>query len=963
MPFEVYDKMTGKNAVFERKPSEQDLMEAFGQFEAKQSVSIPKTPQEQWQEEFKQRFMPRMMSSIIKETGKLGAEGGGMIAGATALGSIHPLLAPVGAGLGYAAVKGAERGLGLNKPSPIVTEELKKQAGEFKTGMEGYLIGETALPMVSKAISPIKKGISFLKGKIAHTASPSVKAGDYLIANTSEGAIYAKNMEEAKKIQEEIPDLIFTRGQKTFGPKELKSERALALTPKGGQVNQEIIVNNNNAIRKYYQKHFPEKEGIQDVLKSASDLKAVIETGKKKVVGVVEAEAQKLGARPDIQTSGETILGRAQELERGAITKSQTLYQKIGDMTIPAKKIAEDIDEIIKPQGKYEEIAETVPKLLHKVKKDLVPPYDEWSMKVYGKSWNEIPKKSQDALKQSIPELTKTPEMSLGDLRGLRSEVLEQIRGLEKGTPTPNTNRLTSRLVKFLKSIDDTLDEVGKTGEGENVKKLREANKVFKEERIIPFEQKTVGKVLQTGQRGEVSRIDNSQIAGQFFRNPDTADDFIRAMGKDPQAKQAIEDYASQDLLQRATNPDTGDIESKRVLRWLFKNNKVLEKFGLKDKFKDVKNATSILEQAKLLETEFNKSAASKLLGADAEQAIANAFTGHGKSTGQVADELLKLTKGDEAATRGVKKAFGDYLLKKVQLTSTDIATNPSMSVDKLKKVFAQYAPAMRVLYKDEPEKIKALMTIQKAYDILNRTSYSLLKGSDTTEKTLDTLGRMFGIAVTKRLSALNLIESLVRQYKRNLTEVMDDYLIKATYDPEAAQTLINLAKGIKPEEVVKKFDAHLRTFVGIKLQEPVTQGIKSGIESLIESFLPQQPEQQETTSQQPAMVMTKQATPTGKIVDAEMPAEEALSSIKEDLNTIPKIQEDVENLKSLSEILATNQYNIPKQYQNELKAFSKNLQKKKKLSVYEADKQAVEHLKKIYEQEKINIESQTGEQ
>ena len=773
---------------------------------------------EEWQTEFKEKYAPRAIPLTKQdwiETGKLGGEGGAMVAGAKAFGSIHPYLAPVGAGLGYAAAKGLERGIGIDRPSATVTEELGKQAGEAWTGVKTYVAGET----VGAGIVGIPKAYRFVKNKIASTFGAASKAGNMLIANTSEGAIYAKNIEEAKKIQEEIPDLIFTRGQQAFGPKELKQERALFLTPKGGQMNQEIIVNNNNAIRKYYQKQFPEKEGIEDVLQKVSATKGGIETAKKQATGGLEAETRKLMVKPDIQESGKVILGRAQELEKGAITKSKALYEEIGTMPISVKKLADDIDDIAKPFSKYENVSENVPSILGQVKKDLGSPIDDWSIKNYEKPFNELSSKMQEALKQNNPEvqalLNKSTEMSLKDLQGLRSEVTAQLRNAEQ-TINPN-NRLISRLSRFLKSIDNTIDEAAKGTGGENIVKLREANRVFKEERIIPFEQGTVGTILQKGAKGEISRIDDSLIAGKFFKNPDTADDFIKAMGSDKTAKQAIEDYASQDLLQKATNPITGEVEQGRLSRWLFSNNKVLSKFGLQDKFKDIASATKSLESAKLAETEFNKSAASKLLGADPEHAISAAFAGHGKSTGTVAQELLNNVKDDVAATRGLKRAFSDFLFNKVKTTATDIATNPTLSVAKINTVFAQYDHAMRILYKDEPQKISAMINIQKAYDILNRTSYSLLKGSDTAEKTIDTIGRLVGVSMTSRLSSLNVIESFAKNYRETLNKKMDEYLLRASFNPEFAQTLINFAKGIKPQEMAKKMDLHIRTFAAIE--------------------------------------------------------------------------------------------------------------------------------------------------
>ncbi len=709
----------------------------------------------------------------------------GMIAGGIGTGLINPLLAPVGGALGYAGVKSAKKGIEnyIDDKSPPISDVVNNQLKDFKKGLEIALFGE----MLGLPFKGASKAYSWIKKKTGGLWNPKQKASELIKAHTSFGDIYAKNTEEANKIKEAIPDIEFDMAQLSGGAKEGKLVRSIQITREGSKEYTERIAKNNQAILNYFQKNFPEKEGtIDDLIDFVTSKKDAITHDMKKVGGLLESETRTLMKDKDIQKTGETILKSLKSGEKRVGDKFKDLYKEIGDVEkIPANELADKIDDIMKPLNEWESsVDKNIPDIIKDVKSKLVSPRDEFTLKNIGVKFNELKPASQQALLTN-PAFPKgdIPTLSLNNIMALKSEVAEEIFSA-KNDIKPN-RRLIKRLVEFQNSLDDMMksETMGQ--------KAKDVNEAFKKEIGETYRQGTVAKVLQQGVRGEESRVSDSLIAKEFFRNPDTADDFIKAVGKDKDAIKAMTDYASHDLLASATNPITNEIEHGRLIRWLFKNKNVLDKFKIRDKFNTVEKATEAMKHIRDTEIAFNKSSAAKLLNADPEQAIANAFASQGKNTGQVAKELLSITKDDKFALKGLKNAFGEYLYNKTAITETTIAGLDKHSMAKIKKVFAQYSPAIREMYKDEPEKIKALLNIQKAYEIMTRGQKSAFSGSDTIEKGLDTIARVVTPFVTGRLSTLASIKTAVHSIQKHERVHIEEFLLKATLNPDYAEDLI----------------------------------------------------------------------------------------------------------------------------------------------------------------------------
>jgi hypothetical protein len=142
----------------------------------------------------------------------------------------------------------------------------------------------------------------------------------------------------------------------------------------------------------------------------------------------------------------------------------------------------------------------------------------------------------------------------------------------------------------------------------------------------------------------------------------------------------------------------------------------------------------------------FEKSIAGKVLGVDPDKAVKQVISG-GKTKQQMI-ELVQTLKGDKTAIAGLKNSFADFVTTESRLTWKNIANDPVTSMDKFAKNMKKANEAAQVLYRDEPQKLEALKTMQRAYEIAARSSRSPVgTGSDTAEKAANLASQVITIA------------------------------------------------------------------------------------------------------------------------------------------------------------------------------------------------------------------------
>jgi hypothetical protein len=443
-----------------------------------------------------------------------------------------------------------------------------------------------------------------------------------------------------------------------------------------------------------------------------------------------------------------------------------------------------------------------------------------------------FPSRLVKGLRQKLKGTIDAPNtMRFQELRKLRSQLLSEIRTAQ-GSASPNEQYIR-RLQMILKGPDEKVlggiegtinsleGEAGKAGE-----LYRKASSHYREY-ASKFKQGTVADVLQRGRRGEDTRIAMANIAREFY-TLDSIDDFTRAVGNDAVARAAMKDYVSFDLLNAAKDPATGNLITKKSMQWLSRNAGKLKKLGIYDEYK---NVVSMQRNADLVNKNldiFNKSVAGRVLEGDTDDIIRNAFRGS-KNFAQTAQELMNQTKGNKAAQEGLKKAFSEYLRKESEVTGLEFfqvagAETPaeiefSKSIAKFTKQYKKMSPAMRVMYKDDPQKLKAINDVWRAYQTLDRTAKSaMLGGSDTAENLASTALNVFaGSTAPGKWYAFKSVRDALTRFSRQHVET---YLRRAMFDPEYATNLMVMAKSRPPApEQLNNFN-RLMTLIAYEIGE-----------------------------------------------------------------------------------------------------------------------------------------------
>jgi len=720
-------------------------------------------------------------------------ETGGMVGGA-AIGAVGgPVTAVAGGGLGYAGgaqladiyeqyIKGEEM------PPETPFQTVGKTTGRVVTGAAYEAGGQAVATILGRAILAGRRGWEWAKAKFPRFSLKGVEtaAGRQLVASTSMGDIYAQNIKEAEALEQAIPGLRFTRGQRTGDPKAIKAERAMLRTPgEAAPIEAELRAANTDALNAFLKRNFPQAENLDDVLGVLKQQSEGIETNIK-------------GARALVgELTGQAGKGQPQDVVGVAVREALEAKKAATKATVGAKFA--DIPDA--PVG-VKPLRAALQKILKGFDPDLDAPADMPSNIINGilkkiKAAPDVPAK--------VGVMTKAPSKAadkalFSDLRKARTRVLDAIRD-EYGTAIPNAQKL-----RRLNQVRDALDDTFSSLEESNAA-YRAAAQAYREQYVVPFKQGTVPGAIARDRTGAYN-LSNVETASRFWtagtRGKEKAAELAKALG--PQrSKELMRDYASQDMLNSTVNPSTGEIVPGKLRGWLAKYKPALKLYGLMDEFKDIAAATRKLEQALEMQDLFNKTALAKGLAADPDTALKSLMSGTGSMSVKM-KTLMKVISGNKQATKGLQDEFAHMLLREAQTTGVDIQGNPLVSVAKMEKLFQKYAPAIRELYKGEPAKLRALMQARKAYRVLERNIRSPIGGGmDTAENIAQQMASLSGPLLTSRYALVNAIRMIGKSASKFENEQIAILLNKAMIDPKTAERLIAIGRGKVPEKAIAR--------------------------------------------------------------------------------------------------------------------------------------------------------------
>lgn len=723
-----------------------------------------------------------------------GAVGGGILG--TAAGPVGTL---AGAGLGYA--------MGKN-----IADNIEGTAGGSAAEMTGRTLKDIATGATFEAGGQVlAKGAGYMATKAAQGAqavrrsTPAFtksgverKAAEVIAENSGTGAAYEKNAAEAAKLK--IPNYKPSLGEARNDPGLIKLQRGIeAQTGTAGNVIAEHKAANQAAVRDYLQNEFKGNESIDDVVNALARKKAEIETATKQAGAGAESARGALNPA-DTQSIGrgiaDTIDDAAVPAKKGVSEK----YNELPNENLPTKNTAaaiKDLKATFRPGD--EDVFPS--RAISRVEEALQGPKP--SKGGHGKPADPVILGADGRPMREQVDLTKS-QVGFQDLHSLRKDIGRQIQDASTGA---NPNReLAMKLKQIKAAIDADIDAGMDTSAA-----YKEAREAFSEY-ANKFRTGQVEQITRRGNQATGRNIPDAMIAKRVF-SPDGADDFIRAVGTAKAATHA-DQYAAQDLLSKA-NPLSGELDTKVAAAWLKKNMPILRKYGISEKYSTVAKAQARLEIARAQETEFSKSAASRILNSDVDKAISSAFFSNPSNTGAVVDGLIKQIGNDKQGMKGLQNSFKDFLMSKVETTAKTIEGDPIISPAAIQKQLAKYGPAMRRLYANETGKIAALNKVAKAVEIQGRSARTPVAGSSSTAENLNVARSILGKTIDL-VPGTSFVKGLARMGLGKVNELsaqeVNKVVVRALYDPELAQTLMMAARRKPAAMVGKRFNSHLVT-------------------------------------------------------------------------------------------------------------------------------------------------------
>jgi hypothetical protein len=504
--------------------------------------------------------------------------------------------------------------------------------------------------------------------------------------------VIAKNIEQARMLEAEIPGLKFRRGQLTNDPAIIKFERAQARGPgEAAEKQLDLSAANSEAIKKYIDR-VKGKAGLGEVVEPLARQRQAVETGVETARKGLERQAVELGTGPGEIQAGETIRAAAREGKTAAKKEATRLFEDVPEFDIDASGIVSKIDELSQPLDQFEDVAENVPAFFGKAREVL-----------------EVTKRT-------------TPQ----GLQGLRRNATQALRKAQ--SPTEPNEIMASRISKLIGEIDDTLKNAGEakgaaqaTYQGKVIfpeqlkKELFAINKNLQTkpevEKIVD-----VDKTFQELKKADVIGIMQQTQEGKKAYSERLAKTFKNKFGKEAPTEKTFEKVRDKVARQRKAEIEemlsgSVDIQPAEIqaaagrlkTAQQFYKKEVIQKFksgSVGDVLKKIRSQDKV-SNAQIVSRFFKPGA----VGGESAQQFINAAGGNkaatdamesavkqdllksatNVTTGEIVESKLKgwLSKHDQALTKlGIKNKFNTIVKARAQLDSAlEIKTQFDKSV------------------------------------------------------------------------------------------------------------------------------------------------------------------------------------------------------------------------------------------------------------------------------------------
>lgn len=367
------------------------------------------------------------------------------------------------------------------------------------------------------------------------------------------------------------------------------------------------------------------------------------------------------------------------------------------------------------------------------------------------------------------------------------------------------------KLVEEKQSLDSAIENTDES----MVPGLKAFRDYYRDQYVPRFGEgasRDVGRYDQFGY--DKQRVAAEDVPGKWFapNNISEAQQFNKLYGNNPEARQAITDYALDDLRQKAVDPNTGLIREGAVNRWLNQNSRVLNELPF---VRDAvpKQTDDLYQRLGQLATRQKQIADTKLagqLGRNPDQMI-----DAGIKDWQTMRSLKRSVAGDENAEAALRRAVWDRVVKSA-------GPDTLIDADKLQAFIDGNRRSLQEVL--TPEHLQNIETVIQAARVQGRAPRPV----GTVETPLsapEKLGKAAGVSIPSMIaSALAVARGrssiayegpmqAIRFMSRQKQNAYKDAWNAALSDPNIAQTMADSFRAGKPTNMhLRRLGAYLLT-------------------------------------------------------------------------------------------------------------------------------------------------------
>lgn len=460
------------------------------------------------------------------------------------------------------------------------------------------------------------------------------------------------------------------------------------------------------------------------------------------------------------EQSGRAVREAFKEEERLVREHSTRLFEDIQDDLIDVTDFVNELTEIIKPKSKSEVPAKVIPIEVRRGMKSMV---DDGN---YVTAW---------------------------DLYRHRQTWTEQLRDMYT---SPKRNRPKERrMVKAIDALDRAMQRT-ELQPGVAAEKFREARRYFYENWVKRFD---TNRLRRTGRSFDQSGfVSDAQLAGLFWKTGNdgigAAQDFKKAAKFNTGAYDAMKAYINDDLLHSVYDFNTKEVSSSDLSNWLNSHRKSLEEFGWLNEYDSMFEIQKRIDDAHMHLNDFQKLRASKMLAQDPGHEMRSIL--ESETPARDALEIIREFGGTQDIKDALKNTFIDQIL--------EVGAESVGNDKKLTQLYKKMEPVYKVLFANEPEKMRALAEYREA--LIRIKPEQRLKGG------FDTMGLVFKNFFREPIMARRFRDvaqyTLIRMWPDLGKEKIRQIIYDAALDPEFAYILKKSGKDLrdkKPETVARQ--------------------------------------------------------------------------------------------------------------------------------------------------------------